>query len=487
MCYAFRTMGSEYVSQRARQDVFILGAGFSRAISESMPLLRDLPPRVLSRLGKRALEAESVPFMTENVEMALSYLSQRHPWLAESEYLRNRALALEIAAAIGAELNARTAEVLRDVQPVPDWLSRLVHWMHRHQSVIITFNYDTLLERAFATIPTEEGWEQGESTVYYEQLLPRGMFAAVQGALGIGPVRTAEVLKLHGSLNWFYSGRASYHGELIHEVGYGGWTFTEKEFAGDGVFGRVPLIVPPVTDKGSYFEHEGVRFLWNLASQRLREAKRIFAIGYSLPATDLPVRFLLRSSSIAEGVPVYIVDVSEQPAQQWSALLARAVDERYIRASPVVDVADDLSEEDLSHAMSDAPMTKDVGPVQCAIRSHIRAGAQFKAFQRDHPVVVRGIGEHGLTLELGHGRVPAHYPWEVLEQVIPVIESANQQHIPLGASPCLDDAFRPVHAWATSRSVLPILQQAGVAEPYYFVNRWYVRLVGPPPSGPGGG
>jgi hypothetical protein len=471
----------EFVSPRAKREVFILGAGFSRAIHATMPLLSELPPLVLDRLGQRSAEAQTTPFFDENIEMALTYLSQRHPWLSESEHLRNRALALDLASAIGAELNERTKEVLNN-RP-PEWLIRLVYWMHRHQAAIITFNYDTLLERAFSFVPMDEGGETGSSCVFWTDLLPRGMFAAVEGSLASTPISTAEVLKLHGSLNWYYSGQASYLGELIHESGYRGWTSDEDRYRQHATYGRVPLIVPPVTDKSAYFEHEGIRGLWNLAAQRLRHAERIFCIGYSLPRTDLAVRFLLKSAGIQEQAPIHVVDLRSEPSVELSSLLGRPVDERYMGVKdPVHALADDLIEEDLACAVASSSIAAEAGPVQRAIRSKVNVGDLFTAFQRDEPVAVRDIADSGLTLEAGMAGVPIHYPWSVLEAVVAHIEAANlyppdARHVHLGGGPNLDTLFRTLHPWATTRYVLPVLDRARVAEAYYYTNMWNVRLT----------
>ena len=67
-------------------DVFVLGAGFSRAISDAMPLMRDLGSRVADELEKYRSVA---PLFDGDIELAMTFLAQAHPWLAESERLRN--------------------------------------------------------------------------------------------------------------------------------------------------------------------------------------------------------------------------------------------------------------------------------------------------------------------------------------------------------------------------------------------------------------
>ena len=47
------------------------------------------------------------------------------------------------------------------------------------------------------------------------------------------------------------------------------------------------LIVPPITEKSSYFKNETINRLWWEAAEALRHATRVFVIGYSLPTTIL--------------------------------------------------------------------------------------------------------------------------------------------------------------------------------------------------------
>src|SRR5436190_245308 len=134
-------------SAGAARDVFILGAGFSKEVSEQMPLMNELSEAVALQLPETA-RIDSIPFMTADVEMAMTFLSQPQPWMTEAQQLRNRALFLEIAQAIAAEIEQRSASV----RACPDWLLRFVHWLHFRRAVVITLNYDTLLESAILGI-----------------------------------------------------------------------------------------------------------------------------------------------------------------------------------------------------------------------------------------------------------------------------------------------------------------------------------------------
>ena len=123
-------------------DVFLLGAGFSNAVSDEIPLLKDLSdeiarvkrplPDPLARLG-------DLERLGHDLEGWLSFLSQSHPWLSEQENLRNRAVALDVTERIR-EILGRSEKRTVDGSKCPGWLQDLVTflaprkvWRHQPQ------------------------------------------------------------------------------------------------------------------------------------------------------------------------------------------------------------------------------------------------------------------------------------------------------------------------------------------------------------------
>lgn len=91
-----------------------------------------------------------------------------------------------------------------------------------------------------------------------------------------GNVRTIELLKLHGSLNFPKSppkeGSASLN-----------WAAAVDE----------PFILPPVFNKLS---GDGPAPMWRAALERLRSARNIVIVGYSLPQTDIYMQYFLKAA-----------------------------------------------------------------------------------------------------------------------------------------------------------------------------------------------
>lgn len=73
--------------------VFILGAGFSKAISSEMPLMNELSAHAQSVLDARPnkipIPGASTP-LAKNFEQWLSYLVETPPWLTASERALNQ-------------------------------------------------------------------------------------------------------------------------------------------------------------------------------------------------------------------------------------------------------------------------------------------------------------------------------------------------------------------------------------------------------------
>ncbi len=102
-------------------DVFLLGAGFSHAISTAMPVMSGLGTAVAARFGQhrslrnllapaelRVVDDGKVPL--GNVEVWLSSLATEQPFLPASRNLQRKALFAELASQISDEIESRRSE-----------------------------------------------------------------------------------------------------------------------------------------------------------------------------------------------------------------------------------------------------------------------------------------------------------------------------------------------------------------------------------------
>lgn len=300
-------------------DVFLLGAGFSKAVSDDMPLLQELSSQIRLRLSDLP---ESLSTLGDNIEIWLSYLSQPHPWLRESENLRNRALALEITEEIKKVLDEK--EQLAVLDECPSWLLTLTQHWHKNQAEIISLNYDTLVERVAVN-----SIDKIKAEHIYPVRLELSTKRGGENVAVVGPMRPVDsftLFKLHGSTNWYYSGTSESTGEVIYYSTLEGWVANSSRESGSkqAVRDKVPLIVPPTTEKVGFFQHESLKRIWTQALSSLCTATRLFIIGYSLPMTDLAVRLFLHDGARGCRKELYIVNLDCSIVDRYTELLGNA-------------------------------------------------------------------------------------------------------------------------------------------------------------------
>ena len=143
-------------------DVFVLGAGFSKAVSGSMPTLEDLSEEVITELTNIASYPDSafqiqdtLHALGTNIELWMTYLSQRQPWLKEEHHHRNLALAQEIRRQIREIIVRRKESAMQ--APLPGWLNTLVMKWHMRRATVVTMNYDTIVESAAKELEVDNG------------------------------------------------------------------------------------------------------------------------------------------------------------------------------------------------------------------------------------------------------------------------------------------------------------------------------------------
>ncbi len=158
---------------------------------------------------------------------------------------------------------------------------------------IIAFNYDLVLERSLyhfcAGYLPDKLPIDGLSIIYHYDKLQRidlsttlAEFSYPDATTRPGTFLTIgrsenpaeiEILKLHGSINFPKTRppRESLPVLAVHN----------------------PLIMPPIFSKMEY--GKGLNKAWRTALQRLREAKNVIIVGYSLPSTDIYMQYFLKA------------------------------------------------------------------------------------------------------------------------------------------------------------------------------------------------
>ncbi|MCA1712765.1 MAG: hypothetical protein LC789_14460 [Actinobacteria bacterium] len=305
-------------------DVFVLGAGFSRAVSDRMPLTDELGNACLAFNDLRGAQGVPGTFTGGRFETWLSSIAEPQPYLSEARNLANQSVFVRFSDAIGQVLGRRVNDVLAG--PAPGWLVKFVTAAHARRATVVTFNYDTLVECAVSRrgiwLPT-----LAEPVAWTEVTGDVPGWPAGSTRLAATPADTFRLLKLHGSLNWFWTPGDTTGMSVARRPLPGAFQAPEPYTEEDRrrqLPARTPFVVPPSATKSSYYRNGLVRELWLQAGEALAAASRVSLIGYSLPQTDLTVTGMLGQATAGKQTPVHVVD--PQPGPIVSRLAALGLD-----------------------------------------------------------------------------------------------------------------------------------------------------------------
>lgn len=281
-------------SVNAYRRVFVLGSGFSKSFLPCMPTLNDL----------NALIPEGIPdefphfkaYCEQFLELcngdkdylkierlATSILSARI-FPGERERLYHASLRFEmlrfIARTIWSEsmVSGEAAVILRKFLE-----SSANEEQHgENGTLFLSFNYDTLIERAIAADPE---LSKLMSVDYCVRIDP-----ADRSAHRVKRNKTIDLIKLHGSLNWFTVKGCS------EELDLNNVCQVEPEDRSFPIYSEdTPIYIPMAHAKESFLRGSLFNVLWSKADFYLRNAEEIYFLGYGFPKTDLNnLEFLLR-------------------------------------------------------------------------------------------------------------------------------------------------------------------------------------------------
>lgn len=272
----------------------------------------------------------------EDFEKALAFLAQHKPGLPELENLQHKALFLDLTRLVPAVFwdKRMDPQVWRMNKPQV-WLEELLAYWHKNRTAVITLNYDTLVERVASAVYGANRPKIPTGQLYPLPLTPtllQGDSIEIDHGKVEHQTSTFKLLKLHGSINWLYSGRPDFSGEELFYI--------PCRRGLDGVFdnaggknpdnvdwrrlaGKFPLIVPPVLDKSGLFNHEALRSMWFQAGEALKRATRVVCLGYSLPDSDLAIAQFLKTCAPSNGMPFEIVDREPRTKEHFEGVLGK--------------------------------------------------------------------------------------------------------------------------------------------------------------------
>lgn len=299
----------QMITSPSPRPVYVLGAGFSKSISAAMPVTNELGEAVKERLAPE-LDFDLRPEQTFEDWLTLQVTPL--PFLEGFENAARSAAAARVVAEIAHVLDESVAEASANASPL--WLRQLVAIWHVERAVVLTFNYDTLVERAVnETRPTttssmgDVDYVRGDHVVFPAPPAPPAEFISDSGAGHTD--KSFEVLKLHGSLGWFWAAGDPTGSTLIrirdnYVFGSSEPLYSETDFGGAKNLDR--YLIPPISSKDGYYGSYLANTLWRKARSLVASASTLTLVGYSLPPEDRVASQLI--AQVPSGTPVSVVD-----------------------------------------------------------------------------------------------------------------------------------------------------------------------------------
>lgn len=261
-----------------KNRVFIIGSGFSASMG--LPTLAGLFKKVMAypeRPGekdKRNINT-ALDFLYPHFEISITspsyppfeeflslvYAAEDFRFFLEGTWKSWRNSALRLLTDFIAEKSKKAEK--------SDLLSKFADNL-REGDVVITFNWDNLIERSLFAQTKKVNFKKRDD-------------------------EAVSVFKLHGSINWVEIPDGSYlkHPEAVRELADNVVYTPDYEYYDIwDVLDASPLIVPPGLSK-RVMEKEFLKNIWDEAYQSLSSADSVAFIGYSIPRDDIQARSLL--------------------------------------------------------------------------------------------------------------------------------------------------------------------------------------------------
>jgi hypothetical protein len=203
-------------------------------------------------------------------------------------------------------------------------------------TTIITFNQDIVIEKSLNVLTDAAGPTTWHPDTGYARAFSK--FTARKGSsphdlftLSAGDTSTIEVLKPHGSLNWYANTRSKNRVlsqlrpdqkirctrriKLDTEM-----TYMQKTSSGRGRqrWYTWPIIVPPIMEKGTFLTN-ALAGIWSRSFERICSAERIIVYGYSFPDADAQSRSFFIRSGARRATSPYLVTINPDIASAQRA------------------------------------------------------------------------------------------------------------------------------------------------------------------------
>ena len=291
------------------REVFVLGAGFTKAFLPNAPLMvDDYEGALLAEKFEKFYYASRVLDWERtrnengkiNIERLLTRLTGRMPYDFDQKADEELGMLL-------VELKKnfiRRIEKAREEKGYTEYLRDFAQYCVSNRIICITFNYDDAFDEAIwrvAGMKSPIGRPYWNPDGGYGFFCRPSLWSAVEDTMVQMDIKTAMlILKLHGSINWYprrgYSEPYSVDAIMHHERWFDPHRYDEVNEQVVFHIEPEPFLVPPILVKSAIVEQPVLRLLWHIAYNALYRARKVTFVGYSCPLTDIAVRVLFEES-----------------------------------------------------------------------------------------------------------------------------------------------------------------------------------------------
>ncbi len=263
---------------------YILGSGFSKSVSQSMPTLKELTQELLLINDKknyyeltnfihRLLELSRGNEEVTTIEKITSIIISKGLFYNTEERIYYNTLKHQLLRWIFERIEADSPQVDEGKR------KNLIRFFEKssfrdEQALILSFNYDLLLERLLKK-GTGEEW-------FFDYMIRLNTYLGQPNVAPGDQSHVFEYLKLHGSLNWF-----TVPGADRNDLG-NVYLVEENDPSRHLIHNKdIPVYIPMAFAKTEFFIGSLYNVLWNIGRRCLEETEEIIFIGYGFPQTDI--------------------------------------------------------------------------------------------------------------------------------------------------------------------------------------------------------
>ena len=272
------------------RKIYILGSGFSKSVSQTMPTLKELTQELLLINDKKnyyelSSFVQNLKQLANNsrevttIEKITSIILSKGLFYNTEEKIYYNTLRHQLMRWVFERIEADSPEVDPAKQQA---LIRFFEQCNKAEpgaecdelSLILSFNYDLLLERLLGR-ESGPGWE-------FDYIINLNSYKGPKRLESKADKPVFEYLKLHGSLNWFTAPGAD-RNDLSNV-----YLVDESDPSMHLIHNRdIPVYIPMAFAKTEFFIGSLYNILWNIGRRCLEEAEEINFIGYGFPQTDI--------------------------------------------------------------------------------------------------------------------------------------------------------------------------------------------------------